>query len=328
MKVLVIRLSSIGDIVLTSPVVRCLKQQLNCELHFLVKQKFMSLVANNPYIDKVLTLNDNLNEIIELLRHEKYDYVIDLHHNTRSFLVKISLKAKSFTYNKLDIRKWILTRFKVNIMPENHIVDRYFTSVEHLGVKYDGAGLDFFIGREEKLPAGVMFSEKYVVFAIGGTYTTKIVPCEIVSKLCGYLRTVRIVLIGGKENLAEGNRISMANSNVTNLAGKLTIAQSALIMRDAAVVLTGDTGMMHVAAALKKNIVSFWGNTVPAFGMYPFFPSNHEGVNHVVENKALHCRPCSKLGYKKCPKKHFMCMNFIDEKIFDEIKVLIDNCLQ
>jgi len=84
--------------------------------------------------------------------------------------------------------------------------------------------------------------------------------------------------------------------------------QSALLLEGATNIITADTGMMHLAAALKKEVISVWGNTIPAFGMSPYFPSGMEQRSHIIENTSLRCRPCTKLGYKKCPKKHFKCM--------------------
>ena len=87
--------------------------------------------------------------------------------------------------------------------------------------------------------------------------------------------------------------------------------QSASIVKNAKSILTNDTGLMHIAAAFHKNIVSVWGNTVPELGMYPYLPKEKEKC-HIVECKDIKCRPCSKLGFKNCPKKHFRCMMEID----------------
>src|SRR5689334_7739334 len=113
MKFLVIRFSSIGDIVLTSPVVRCLKTQVaTAEVHYLTKQSFAPIFTANPYIDKMHYLQDNLDSIIETLKQEDFDYVIDLHHNLRTLKVKRALNKKTFSFNKLNIEKWLLTGLK------------------------------------------------------------------------------------------------------------------------------------------------------------------------------------------------------------------------
>ena len=142
-KVLVIRFSSIGDIVLTTPILRCLKRQMeDVEIHYLTKKTFANLLVNNPYISKVHCFNTDLNLIIEDLKKENFDCIIDLHKNIRTFRVKMKLKVPSFTFNKLNIEKWLLVKLKINILPKVHIVDRYFKAVKSLGVVNDNKGLD------------------------------------------------------------------------------------------------------------------------------------------------------------------------------------------
>jgi heptosyltransferase-2 len=106
-KFLILRFSSIGDIVLTSPVVRCLKQQVeNAEVHFATKKGFASVIEHNPFIDKKIYLEEDLNSFIGELKKEKYDYIIDLHNNLRTFLIKVKLGVKSFSFDKLNFEKW------------------------------------------------------------------------------------------------------------------------------------------------------------------------------------------------------------------------------
>ena len=146
MKFLVIRFSSIGDIVLTTPVVRCLKKQVvTAEVHYLTKKSFAKIFEANPYIDKVHYLENDLNAVIASLQQEDFDYVIDLHNNLRTKKVKQALKKQAFSFTKLNIQKWLLTALKINKMPAIHIVDRYLQTLESFGVKNDGAGLDYFI---------------------------------------------------------------------------------------------------------------------------------------------------------------------------------------
>lgn len=312
-KFLVIRFSSIGDIVLTSPVVRGLKQQVeNAEVHFLTKKKHASLVSSNPYIDKVHLFEENIADLITRLETEHFDYVIDLHQNFRSNRVRRQLKAPAFAFQKLNLEKWLMVKFKVNRLPDQHIVERYIKSVSVFDVNDDGQGLDFFIPeneefRKEELPEP--FQKGYVAFVIAGTYFTKKLPADKVSQICQQI-PYPVILLGGKAEQEEGEKIlSESKGNVLNYAGKISLNQSASLVRDARVVLTNDTGLMHIAAAFKKKILSFWGNTVPQFGMTPF---QADPASTELEKKDLKCRPCSKLGYQKCPKKHFRCMNDIN----------------
>ncbi len=309
-KFLVIRFSSIGDIVLTSPVVRCLKKQVpGAEIHFVVKQKHAPIVRANPYIDKIHLYRENLNELISALQKEKFHFIIDLHQNFRSHQIKTRLKKPARSLKKLNLRKYMLTRLKINFLPEKHIVDRYMDTLSEFDVTYDGKGLDYFIPENEnfhrsKLPES--FRNGFVAFAIAGTYPTKKLPSGKVLEICQKIDSP-VILLGGKEELKEGKRIeAQSKGNVFNLAGKTTLNQSAGLVRDSRLVLTNDTGLMHIAAAFKKKILSFWGNTVPEFGMTPYQP---DPASRLMEVKNLKCRPCSKLGYPKCPKKHFRCMN-------------------
>lgn len=309
-KILVIRLSSIGDIVLTSPVVRCLKNQVpDAEIHFVAKQKFSHVVASNPYIDKIHTLGSSVKDLIPSLKEEKYDFIIDLHQNFRSNRIKSALRVKSYSVNKLNFRKFLLVHFKIDIMPSKHMVDRYMETVAPLRVKNDGGGLDFFIPEEDRFtPESLPESHRngYIAFVIAGTYSTKKLPVDKIAEIC---RSVEhpVILLGGKKEREEAAKVvELTNEKVLNLAGRLSLNQSASLVRDARVVLTNDTGLMHIAAAFQKKILSFWGNTVPAFGMVPY---QANPASERLEVKDLKCRPCSKLGYHKCPRKHFKCMN-------------------
>ena len=316
-KILVIRFSSIGDIVLTTPVIRCLKKQLkDIELHVLTKKKFSNLYKKNPYIDKVFEFDTSIKDNIKELKSENYDYIVDLQKNKRSKRVTSSLRLPHSSFPKLNIKKFLLTTFKIDLMPDVHIVDRYFEAVKDLGVKNDLQGLDFFISEDNifnisELPAE--FQNGYHAFVIGGTYKTKIFPAvkiiEVIKKL-----DEAVILLGGPDDVERANEILAAvekEHNVISFAGKINLEKSASIVKQAKSVLTNDTGLMHIAAAFHKNIISVWGNTVPELGMYPYLPKEAEKC-HIIECKDVKCRPCSKLGFKECPKRHFRCMMQID----------------
>ncbi|MFV0593700.1 MAG: glycosyltransferase family 9 protein [Draconibacterium sp.] len=312
-KFLVIRFSSIGDIVLTSPVVRGLKQQVEeAEIHFVTKEKHAGLLLSNPNIDKVHLLGENINDLLLKLEHENFDYIIDLHQNLRSNRIKRSLNAPSFSVDKLNFQKWLMVQFKINRLPQRHIVDRYLATTSVFDVKDDGEGLDYFIPEDEvfnleDLPE--TFRNGYVAFVIAGTFATKQLPLNKVVEICRNI-SYPVILLGGKCEKETGEKIlSQTNGNVLNYAGKISLNQSASLVRDANIVLSNDTGLMHIAAAFKKKILSFWGNTISEFGMVPYRTNN---ASLQLEVKDLKCRPCSKLGYQKCPKKHFKCMNDID----------------
>ena len=314
MKVLIIRFSSIGDIVLTTPVIRCLKQQLqgDVEVHYLTKASYSELLEHNPYLSKIHTIDKSTNEIIDELQAEKFDYVVDLHKNLRSSRVKKRLDALSFSFNKLNIQKWLLVNFKINKMPDIHIVDRYLEAVKALGIENDGKGLDYFLPDNIENSFTEKFPETYTALVLGANHATKKIPKhKLVELLKG--SNQHFVLIGGKEDEALGNELERIDTKrIKNACGKTNLNQSAYLIQQAQAVVTPDTGMMHIAAAFQKRIISIWGNTVPAFGMYPYLNTKHQNNSIILEVKDLSCRPCSKIGFDKCPKGHFKCMEEID----------------
>jgi ADP-heptose:LPS heptosyltransferase len=310
LKILIIRFSSIGDIVLTTPVIRCLSNQLQgVEVHYLTKKAFQPVLAANPYIDKLHLLGDSLSEMIDELRSEKFDHIIDLHHNLRTFIIRKRLGIPASSFNKLNLKKWLLVTFKIDSLPAKHIVDRYLETVEFLGVKNDNQGLDYFLEGNHHLtlllPAPY---RKYTALVIGAQHATKRLPVERLIELCRKLEQP-VVLLGGPEDAERGEQIrEAAGEHVFNGCGKFKLDQSAFLVRMAEKVITHDTGLMHIAAAFNKPIFSVWGNTVPEFGMYPYMTDQ----SFIFEVEKLSCRPCSKIGYNKCPRGHFRCMNNID----------------
>ena len=257
-----------------------------------------------------------MKELVTSLREEHYDFIVDLHKNWRSLRVRMALRRPSASFPKLDFQKFLYTKLKIGKLPPVHIVDRYFKAVEKLGVHNDGQGLDFFFNEGDEMHYEDLpetFRDGFVAVVIGGQHTTKILPVDKVVEVCESL-DYPVILVGGPEDAARGERIkAKVGSYVGNSCGSLTLGQSASLLNLADAVLTNDTGMMHIAAALRKPIVSVWGNTVPEFGMYPYLPQGMKPAA-IVENKGLKCRPCDKLGYAKCPKGHFDCMNSLNSK--------------
>jgi len=324
-KFLVVRFSSIGDIVLTTPLVRCLKTQVEgAVVHYLVKKQYESIIKDNPYIDKIYSLDSSFNILVKRLKKEHYHYIIDLHKNLRTLRLKTQLRILTFTFNKLNFKKWLLVNFKINRLPDIHIADRYFKPVEVFDVRNDNKGLDYFISEGDEAEinkSGAELENGYIAFAIGSRHFTKQLPVDKIISLCNKIN-YPVVLLGGKEDFDKGEIIrNSAGNRVFNYCGILSINQSASIIKQAKLVISHDTGLMHIAAAFKKIIISIWGNTVPEFGMYPYLPDRD---SRIIQVHGLSCRPCSKLGYKVCPKGHFKCMRDIDEnKVADIANALL-----
>ncbi|NVO85280.1 glycosyltransferase family 9 protein [Hymenobacter terrestris] len=344
MKILILRFSSIGDIVLTTPVIRAVKQQVaGAVVHFATKPAFRSILENNPYVDRVHCLTGSLGELVAELQAEQYDFIIDLHHNLRTTILKARLGVKSSSFDKLNARKWLLVNWKIDTMPQLHIVDRYLAAAAPLGVQNDNQGLDYFIPEQDEVEVDEVlppaFRNGYVAFAIGAQHATKRLPVERIIELCGLLRRP-VVLLGGPTDESTGHVIELAfdegaaasppsearipespyyfpkspgpqarRTIIYNACGKFNLNQSASLVRQAQLVVSHDTGLMHIAAAFQKEIFSVWGNTVPEFGMYPY-----RTEFRVLEVEGLSCRPCSKIGFAECPKGHFKCMHDI---VFD-----------
>jgi ADP-heptose:LPS heptosyltransferase len=319
-KFLIIRFSSIGDIVFTTPVVRNLKQQCEgAEVHFLTKAQYSPILENNPYIDKIHTLDKSFNEMIYLLWIEHFHYVIDLHHNLRTARVKRRLRTVSFSFRKLNFEKWLMVNFKKNKLPNLHIVDRYMEKINYFIDDNDNQGLDFFIPendevKKETLPEN--FRNSYIAFAIGAQHATKRLPEEKIISICQKI-SQPIILLGDKNDKIVADKVkNTIGDSIYNACGQYNLNQSASLVKQAGLVISHDTGLMHIAAAFKKQIISVWGNTIPEFGMNPYLPG--EG-SEIIEVKDLKCRPCTKIGFGKCPQKHFKCMMNINEERIVEI---------
>ena len=312
MKILVLRFSSIGDIVLTTPVLRQLKTQLpGARVHFATKPAYRQLLEANPYVDQLHLLGGSLGELGRELRAERFDFIVDLHNNLRTRLLRWQLPGvPGRAFDKLNWQKYLLVRFKINRLPPLHLVDRYRAAAAPLGIVDDGAGLDYFIPPTQEvdvaaaLPPGFRAGH-YVAVAIGAQHATKRLPLGKLIELVQNLAPRPVVLLGGPEDEPTGQAVVQAvqQALVANGCGRFSLHQSASLLRQAQFVVSHDTGLMHIAAAFNKQVFSVWGNTVPAFGMYPY-----RTPFEVLEVPGLACRPCSKIGFAQCPQGHFKCM--------------------
>lgn len=311
MKILIVRFSSIGDIVLTSPVLRVVRNAFpDAEIHFLTRKRFVSLMEFNPRIDRIHVLEPGLSDCIGRLRNEHFDLVLDLHRNLRTYLLGLGLNCPVYAFPKMNLAKLRMVFFKDRRIAVSHVAGRYMQpAVQALGVKPDNLGLEYFPCECEKpvWPSGFDPEQPFVVFALGGTHPTKRMPAE---KWCGFFPLIRncsLVLVGGKDEDPAAqiieNEAQRSGLRVWNACGRMSPGGSAWVIREARLVFSHDTGMMHIAAAFRRPVVAIWGNTVPAFGMWPYQTAH---FNMEVEN--LGCRPCSRIGYPSCPKGHFNCM--------------------
>jgi len=328
-KILIVRFSSLGDVILASPLFRRLRSACpNARIDVLVKSDYSDAVLFNPHLSSVITLKTSerteLREIKKNIRKTGYDLIIDIHNSLRSRYIRWGSGAvHTVVVNKRAVRRFLLVTFGWNfygdIVP---VAERYCEGVRKYGVSDDGGGLEIFLPEETRSTvASVM--EKYrterydTVFGIGpaARHSTKRWPVERFVELSVNLakkRRCRIFLFGGREdNDFCGDMAQMVNSYAgysaaENFAGRLNFLETAAALDYCHAVITNDSALMHMAAARGKWVVGIFGSTVKEFG---FFPYRAKSV--IVERNDVRCRPCSHIGLEKCPKKHFRCMKEI-----------------
>jgi len=311
-KILVIRFSSLGDVIYTTPVVRCLKQQLpGATIHFITKPQFKYIYDGNPYLDKLLLLKKSLNETIAEIKSEKYDCIIDLHSNLRTRIIKLRTGIRSYTYNKQTIRKWLSLKLRKQLVPPVHLVDRYLKAAAPLGIVNDNKPIDYFIKKEYQLSQLLPASHQqgYIGFIIGAAHFTKRMPNEKIVSVCRQLNRP-IVLLGGADVQQNGAFVAAETGDkVYNACGMTSLDESVFLVSKANAIIGFDTGLTHIAEAFNLPIASIWGSTVPELlGVQPY-----KIDKSLIAGVDISCRPCSKYGLPKCPKGHFKCMHEIDE---------------
>ncbi len=313
MKVLIIRFSAFGDLVLLSPVIRCLYQQIpGLEIHLLTKKKYAEATLASPYISKFYYYNNNSFELLQQLKMEDFDFVLDMHNNLRSFVFRNVVGGKKMALlKKYSWHKWKMVKSKKSNIKIPHIVDRYFEVAKLLNIKNDGLGLDFFIPKNEEnvsknLPEA--FQTDFVSFAIGGSFATKRLPVQKIIEICDGISQPIILLGGPEDRVRAENILQGSKSLIFNACGLFSLIQSAALVKGSKVLITHDTSLMHIGAAFRVPMVSIWGNTIPDFGMTPYFPIHNVSKNYISQVTNLTCRPCSKLAFEACPKGHFQCM--------------------
>jgi ADP-heptose:LPS heptosyltransferase len=288
-RVLVIRFSSIGDIVLTTSFLRCLKTQWEgqIEIHYLVKKKFSACLSGNPRIDCLHTFNHSVAECYQNLQSIEFDYIFDLQSNLRSALVKRRLKTLAFSLKKRNLAKylWVKWGIKGNI---GHVVERYVETAKAFNIQEDHEGLEFYLSQDDffEIQEG-----QFIAVVLGATHLGKRADA---SHWINWLKDVSIpmVLLGGAQEVELSAEIE-SSVDCLNLCGKLTLGQSASVLKQAKMVVVGDTGLMHIAAALKKDIISLWGCTRPSLGMQPWLAGENSIMVEPLNRKS---QPCSKLG--------------------------------
>jgi ADP-heptose:LPS heptosyltransferase len=318
-KILIVRLSSIGDIVLTFPVVAALKSLFpSCQIDFVTKKQFASLLEACPGINQVFLFDSSVSKLRQQLDFKHYDAVFDLHHNLRTRLLLFACTAPVYRFPKSNIQKWFLTKFKVRPKQRSHVVERYLEPLQRIVQDWKplAGTLKYEIPTSAQFDLETRFQirpKTYIAVAIGAQFATKRLPTDLLIQLIGQVK-LPIVLLGGKEDLKTAEFVlkNCHHPNVISAVGHTNIHESAWLAKNAKALLTHDTGLMHIGASFEVPIHLIWGNTTPDFGMYPYRLEQQDVFHYEVADLA--CRPCSKIGYQQCPKGHFDCMRKQDLK--------------
>jgi len=330
LKFLFIRFSSLGDILLTFPAISYLKNTYpNSTIHFVSKSQFHDILKLNHSIDEIILFdekNDSMSKLKKIIKHNNYDYIIDLHNNIRSRLLSLFLPNKIFRFNKHSLKKFLLVKTKINLLKNYpNIIKRYFLTFNKI-LELDENKFDKYL-EIYKINVtdyeNLIDLEKFIqndnndliAFCPSAKHKTKIFPLGKFAKIGRELLKKRkrtIILFGSKEEYqyCEELRIAISSESCINMAGKTTLIETSLLLNKCKLIVTNDTGLMHLGNLLKIPLIAIFGSTVKELGFFPF-----GNTSFVIENIGLKCRPCSHIGLNKCPKKHFKCMNDIDESV-------------
>jgi ADP-heptose:LPS heptosyltransferase len=259
-----------------------------------------------------MAFNGSILETRKQIKKEKFDVIIDLHKNIRSYSVSFFAAKRIYRFSKLNIRKALLTMLKLDYLPDRHVVDRYMEPLKLMGIEEPSKSSSFHIPENYQINTENIWGfkpERYICVALGAKFKTKQIPMTLMEQIIEKTE-IPIVLLGDKTDFVRGEELvnKFHEKKLVNCAGKYNLLESANVVQGANKLLTGDTGLMHIASFFDTQIISVWGNTTPKFGMYPY-RTNKQSIDVMFEKKGLKCRPCSKIGYDSCPKGHFKCMS-------------------
>lgn len=333
-KILIIRLSSIGDIVLSTPLIRVLRNKFpNSQIDFIIKREFAELLKYNPNLTNLIEFNseNGFKELLKLKRQilkEKYDLIVDIHNNLRSVFLRTFTGARVVRINKRVFKRFLLVKFKINLYKNAiHVVDRYIETLYNFSIKNDNQGLEIFVPEDtiETTKNKIDFSDEnfYIAIAPSAKHETKRWLPERFAQLGDKLAEkfkAKIILLGGKEDEDRCRLIEqMMINKPINLCGKTSLLESAAALSLCKLLVTNDSGLMHIGSAMKTKIVAIFGSTVKEFGFFPY------GVESITIEKNISCRPCSHIGKDKCPKGHFRCMKDIQvDDVFNACVKLLE----
>jgi|YNPMSStandDraft_1061717.scaffolds.fasta_scaffold00017_30 heptosyltransferase-2 len=310
--ILIARFSSIGDVVLTTPILRALKEQLpNSQITYLSSMPMASILENNPFIDKIFLFNKNdskkeiqslKNQILEFNSNQPYDLVVDLQNNLRSKLMLSGLFKKKLKFNKNRLYKLALVHFKYFTKEPQHVVERYFDTLKPLKIVNKNYKPEIFINTELQSNK----NEIIIGIAHGANHLTKQWLPEYYATLINLLSdkyNAIFYLFGNSREAENATKIfDLAKAKIIDYTGKLSLKETICKISQCDYFISNDTGLMHIASALRIPIIAIFGSTVPELGFAPY------GIPYRIAQIELGCRPCTHIGRNRCPRKHFDCM--------------------
>ncbi len=330
-KILIIRLSSIGDVLLTTSFIRQVRTTYpNAQIDFVVKKAYIDLVRYNPHLNNIFTIEQDMGtkalmQFSKLFKKNRYQYVFDLHNNIRSRLLTSHLNTKSINrIQKNKLKRALLVYFKINRYNEILTIPQRYANVgKEAGIAHDGLGLELYWKNKHEKEIKARLKKQnikpgFFVVAPGAGYYTKRWPLEYFEQLCRHLlrenETGDIIVVGNKDDRKRWSKLP-TNDRIHNWAGGLGLLETAAIINKSDLIVSNDSGVMHMAQATQKPLIAIFGSTVRELG---FFPESLHAT--VVENEYLRCRPCSHVGRRQCPLVHFKCMKDISpERVFNKI---------
>ncbi len=321
-KLLIVRLSSLGDILLTTPLIRTIKKKYpDIETDFVLRKEYYDLLKLNPYINKIHLFDHEESETDKFesaIQRNKYDLVIDLQNNIRSKNLLKNCSAEIVSLKKNNIKKFLLIHFKINKLKNAPpIPEKYARTIKDF--ELDNEGLDLFTDKNSFYFDAD--TTKLIGLCPGAKHFTKMWSKDYFIELGNLLEQngYQVVLFGGKNDKQLCTEIKSELSNTIDLSNNDDILQTAADMKMCKTIFCNDSGLMHTAIAVKVPVIAFFGSTVREFGFTPY-----KSKSVVLENDKLSCRPCSHIGRSKCPKKHFKCMLDISPQLaYNKLKSFI-----
>ncbi len=328
-KILIIRLSSLGDIVLTQPVVQAVRKEFpKAQIHYLTKRVFSPIVEMFGCVDKIHYWEEK-KALLTNLRKLKFDLAIDLQSKLNTFIIKNFINAKqTSTYNKEHLLRRQIVKKKTK-RTISSTVDLYFTALQKIGINSEVSNPKLIPINNTMMPKAFTTNEntKYIGLFPGALHETKQYPINQLAELIDSVPpewNCQFLIFGSKaeNDLADELKI-LTETEVINICGELDLQQLVTAIDKMDVVITNDSGPMHIAAALEKPQIAIFGATHPKLG---FAPMNE---NTIILSADLQCQPCSLHGSKACPLDHFNCMKQVSAvDILKTLKIMLKNSTQ